>query len=243
MIRTPQEWATAVARNRSIALESDLGGACQITHGRYFWPLEPRHIGNDFDIEFIAHSLATKTRWAGVMSDAFGDPIEYCVAQHSVIVADLVQMARRRLVPAADWDTSPSPALFGLMHDATEAYLEDVPRPIKPRLGDYYLIEAALNEVIMSVFNVPLNTAIIKAVKTVDNMMIFLERDRLVGQPVVRYENENEHPGLSLDRVVPEFRVWSPKEAKRKFLEKYEEIVAHDGNFVPLEYRGRGYGL
>jgi 5'-deoxynucleotidase YfbR-like HD superfamily hydrolase len=243
MIRTPTQWATAVARNREIALASDLGGACQITHGRYFWPLEPRHPGNDFDIEFIAHSLATKTRWAGVMADENGDPIEYCVAQHSVIVADLVQMARTTLVPGFDWLTSASPALFGLMHDATEAYLEDVPRPIKPRLGDYYGIEAALNEEIMVRFDVPLNGSIIKAVKIVDNLMIFLERDRLVGQPVVPYENENQHPGLFLDRVVPEFRVWSPKEAKRKFLEKYEEIVKHDGNYVPREYRGRGYGL
>lgn len=213
MIRTPAQWAVAVARNREISLASDLGGACQITYGRYFWPLEPTHPGNDYDIEFIAHSLATKTRWAGVMADENGDPIEYSVAQHSCIIADMVARPAR---------------MYGLMHDASEAYLEDVPRPIKPRLGDYYPIEAALMAEIINQFGVTYTPAIKAAVRVYDDAMIFWERDLLVGQPVVPYENEADHPGGTLFNYVPDFSPWDAKTAKRNFLAKFAEIEAED---------------
>jgi hypothetical protein len=243
MLRTPSEWATAVARNREIASVSDLGGACQITHGRYFWPLEPNHPGNDFDIEFIAHVLAGERRWAGILSNAYGDPCDYSVAQHSVHVADIAQLNRAKLVPDWDWSASASPAFYGLMHDASEAYLKDIPRPIKGLLRDYYPAEAALMTRILEVFDVPVNTCIKNAVRIVDNMMIFLERDAMTVQPVVPYSNENEHPGFNINHIVPEFEVWDAKTAKRRFLEKYEEITSGAGNTIPLNYKNRGYLL
>jgi hypothetical protein len=43
--------------------------------------------------------------------------------------------------------------------------------------------------------------------------------------------------------VIPEFRIWSPAEAKDRYIAKHREILAHDGNYIPLEYRNRGYGL
>lgn len=241
--RTPEEWAAAIERNRQIALKSDIGPACQITHGRYFWPLTPDHPGNDYDIEFIAHVLAREPRWASVTVDAYGDPSNYSVAQHSCIVADLVNLNRRTLVPEVDWDNEPAPTFYGLMHDGSEAYLRDVPRPLKPELGDYYGIEARLMAQIISRFNVPVTDAIKRAVRKVDDMMIFLERDELVGQPVVPYAMEDQHPGITIHDVVPDFYVWSPKEAKDNFLAKFAEVAANDGNHIPLAYKNRGYLL
>lgn len=243
MLRTPVEWATALRRHASVVSVSDLNGAVQITRGRYFWPLEPTHPANDYDIEFIAHVLSGDRRWGGVAVDANGDPSDYSVAQHLVHVADIVNLNRRKLVPGWDWDNNPAPTLYGLMHDATEAYLRDFPRPVKYLMKEYTPAENALMDEIVHQFHIPLDFAIREAVRRVDNMMIFLERDVLVGQPCVPYSNECDHPRISIHDVVPEFHVWDAKTAKRNFLDKFEEVVAHDGNRIPLNYLNRGYTL
>ena len=76
--------------------------------GQGFFPLEP--LAEDVRIEDIAHGLAHSFRFAGQALRG------YTVAQHSIAVSCRV--------PAED-------ALWGLLHDAAEAYLCDVPRPIK----------------------------------------------------------------------------------------------------------------
>lgn len=242
-IRTADQWASAIARNRSIAQISSLENACQITHGRYFWPLEPEHPGNDYDIEFIAMVLAGERRWGGVTLDENGFPCDYSVAQHLVHTADIVNLNRAKIMPDVDWSAQPSPTLYAFGHDWSEAYLKDIPRPIKGSLGDYYGVEDRLMENLMQVFRVPMTPEIIALTKIVDNWMIFLERDAIVGQPVVPYTNEQYHPGFSINEVVPEFHVWDRKTAMIRFLEKFEEITTKGGDYIPLNYKNRGYTL
>jgi hypothetical protein len=243
MIRTPEQWERAIAHNRALTAGYDLSGAIQITKGRYFWPLEPQHPANDVDIEFIAHILAGERRWGGIIEDAYGNPCDYSVAQHCVHVADIVNLNRDVLIPEVNWAWHASPAMYGLMHDASEAYLKDFPRPVKVLMNQYYPAEELLMERILSEFDVPVGPEVRAVVRMVDNMMIFMERDKLIGQPVNPYSNENEHPGVTMDELVPDFRVWSPAEAKRKFLDKFAEIEANDGNLVPLNYANRGFKL
>lgn len=214
----------------------------QIRGGKAFNPLEPESY--DFDIEDIAHSLCTKARWNGHTAYTDGSPLLFSVAQHSVHVADLVQLARRQLVRGWDWDNNPSPALLGLLHDGPEFAVDDIVRPVKKQLGaSFQAIENRLMAAMVEHFAIPTNMAIEEAVRRVDNLMVFLERDALMGTPCKPYGNEIDHPKLSIFDVIPEFRVWSPREAKDRFIAKYHEIVEHDGNYVPLEYRNRGYGL
>ena len=77
--------------------------------GRAFYPFDPKPA--DVDLGDIAHALAQKCRWNG-HTNRF-----YSVAQHSVLVAR--------------YTIAPADRLWGLLHDAGEAYLPDVPSPIK----------------------------------------------------------------------------------------------------------------
>jgi 5'-deoxynucleotidase YfbR-like HD superfamily hydrolase len=90
-------------------------------------PLAPSP--DKIDIDDIAHSLAHQCRFLG-HTDGF-----YSVAQHSVLVSELV--------PKAD-------ALWGLLHDAAEAYLGDLPAPIK-RTPDMCVYQAAEERLLAAV--------------------------------------------------------------------------------------------
>lgn len=68
-------------------------------------------------IEDIAHSLSMKCRFAG-FCDKF-----YSVAEHSILVSKMIiQRGGSKKI---------SNALYGLLHDASEAYMGDIPRPYK----------------------------------------------------------------------------------------------------------------
>jgi 5'-deoxynucleotidase YfbR-like HD superfamily hydrolase len=74
-------------------------------------------------IEDIAHGLAHTCRFNGHFK------FFYSVAEHSMDVADHLSDEQK---------------LLGLLHDASEAYLADLPRPIKPHLSNYRRLEAAI---------------------------------------------------------------------------------------------------
>lgn len=76
--------------------------------GGKFYPLDPRP--EDIDIRDIAHALSNICRFGGHVREF------YSVSQHSLLVSSHVPRQDR---------------LYGLLHDAAEAYLVDIPRPIK----------------------------------------------------------------------------------------------------------------
>lgn len=216
----------------------------QIVGQQSFRPLAPIGPTNFVTVEEVAHGLSLKNRWGGQCSDVNGEPLAYTVAQHAVHVADLVQMARQKLVPGWNWDEDESPGLYGLHHDDSEAYIDDIVRPVKRELVEYGRVEAVLQDGLLSLFKVPLSPGIKEAVRRVDDLMIFLERDALMGKPHKPYGNECDHPRLSIFDVIPDFYVWTPAEAKRRYIAKHYELVeAGRAPYQPLEYRGRGYGL
>lgn len=88
--------------------------------GWRFWPEDPRP--GDFNIEDVASSLARVCRFNGHL-DCGPDHQAYSVAHHCVLMADF-----------ADDDVK----FLALMHDAPEAYLCDLPTPVKRAVGDGY---------------------------------------------------------------------------------------------------------
>lgn len=179
------------------------GDWIQTYTGKQFWPLDPKV--EDIDIEDIAHSLSLQCRWNGHCRQF------YSVAQHAVYVASMI--------------TDPRAKLWGLHHDDTEAYLTDVPRPIKPYCGDYIKIENHLADTISLAFDIKRNTLIDKRVKEVDCTILFMERAVLLGPRPADWNNEDKDPGTSLLDFDPTFWGWTPEIAKQKYLDLHFKLI------------------
>ncbi len=128
----------------------------QTQSGRVIDVTDPKP--EDIDIGDIAHALSQLCRFGGHTSRF------YSVAEHSVRVSSIVP---------------PEHALQGLLHDATEAYLVDMPSPIKRLLPEYYLLEQRLWHVIADKFGVPREMH--ESVKEIDARICISEKIALVG--------------------------------------------------------------
>lgn len=175
----------------------DRGGWIQTYTGKRFHYEDPRP--QDIDILDIAHALSMLCRYAGHTSRF------YSVAEHSVLVSR--EFARRDL------------ALAGLLHDATEAYCADVPRPLKKLLPVYRHFEDGLWQVIAAKFD--LEPELPSAIHDIDTRMLITERPQLFARPDPWPGFENVKP---LEHVV--VKGWSPDFAKVMFLERFEELTA-----------------
>lgn len=137
-------------------------------------------------IEDIAHALSNQCRFGGHL------PKFYSVLQHCI---ECMKRAPRHL------------KLEALMHDASEAYLLDIPTPIKGRLSNYKEIENDLMKTISNKFNFswPMDSTIKK-----------IDREVL--------EFEWEHFMLEIPTDEP-FHIMTSEEAKEAFLFFFHELV------------------
>ena len=86
--------------------------------------VNPMHLDEELiDINDIAHSLALQCRFVGHCL------MFYSIAEHSILVADTV--AKIRLSYVGTKENANKTLLAALLHDAAEAYLGDIARPIK----------------------------------------------------------------------------------------------------------------
>lgn len=109
------------------------GDWIQTYTGRRFWPADPRP--EDVFIEDIAHALSMLCRFGGHCLRF------YSVAEHSVLLS---------------WAAPPEWKRWCLLHDATEAYLCDLPGPIKRGLPEYGFMEHRLLLVVARRFGLKL---------------------------------------------------------------------------------------
>jgi len=146
----------------------------------------------------IAHSLSQICRFTGHTKEF------YSVAQHSVLVCDAqTTLAEKRA---------------GLLHDATEAYLNDLPSPLKTYvdLGDYKKMEDIFHGVINEKYHV--NDGMTPNIKIADLRALFTEKRDVLNKPS-NWLWGNEYPPYD-DIIVP----LQPKEAKRLFLARFAEL-------------------
>ena len=160
-----------------------------------FWPLDPR--ADEVDIEDIAHALSNVCRYTGHVSKF------YSVAEHSVYVSLYVP---------------PQYALWGLLHDASEAYIADIARPVKRHLTQYAEIEQGIMRVVAAHFGLPWPEP--PEVKEIDNRILRDEKAMLMpGHPPRPWGVDHLEP---LGVYIVGF---SPEAAKSLFLTRFREIT------------------
>lgn len=161
--------------------------------GLYVTPLDMQ--AEMVDIRDIAHHLSMLCRFTGAVSHF------YSVAQHSVLVAELLW----------SWGASDEVAFAGLMHDAAEAYIGDMAGPLKDDRDYarvYREVEEELEAVIATKYGVLYPFP--DVVKRADKQMYLLERHWLMPHNGVPVEGEETPGGL----IVP----WEPELAEQMFL-------------------------
>jgi uncharacterized protein len=178
------------------------GPYLQTVSGRWVNPFDPDP--DQLDAGDIARALANQCRFGG------HSRVFYSVAQHSVIVSELVE---QRGGDAED-------VFAALMHDASEAYLGDMPHPIKHRssLGAAFKaaedhLEAALRERFRIKADVP-------EIKRADRALLATERRAFSAEGWHWPELEGVEPlELELTAVAPD-------EAAQAFAQRYAELDA-----------------
>lgn len=155
--------------------------------------------------EDIAHALANQCRFGGHCRSF------YSVAQHSCLLADLL---------AAEGGDH-TEQLWALLHDATEAYLVDLPHPLKHRseLGERFReLEARLGAVIMERFGLPPDPP--ARLKPIDRALLAAEKEALVPPAWEWPELEGVEP------VAIEIDPWLPERAAEELRARFNALNA-----------------
>lgn len=142
--------------------------------GVKFYPLNPDPQG--ILIEDIAHALSLLCRGNGHVK------VFFSVGQHCIHCAKEAEQRgySTRLILAC------------LLHDASEAYLSDITRPVKQHLQDYCRYEEHLLEVIYKKFlGSPLSQEEQKLVKIIDDDMLYYDLRDLLNEFVNKSGNES----------------------------------------------------
>lgn len=173
--------------------DARVGDWMQTISGRKYWPLDPRP--SEVHIEDIAWALSHMCRFTGHVKRF------YSVAEHSVLVSLVVP---------------PRHALQALLHDATEAYLVDVARPVKKGLSNYAEIELRNWVAVAERFSI--SAEMDPSVKYADDAVLMAEKAVLLGPS----------PDPWAVRIRPaDVRIWAhgPRVARWRFMRRFKELT------------------
>lgn len=163
------------------------------------------------DINDIAHALSLTCRFGGHCRSF------YSVAQHSVLVAEWMYK-----------NFSPQKCamigMIGLLHDAAEAYVGDIPRPIKRSLINFDKMEFDILQMIYEKYGVwdfYEEEVFIKpdSVQFVDDILLSTERRDLMKSGVMGWVKLPPP-------ITKKIRLWKPQKAEKKFINLFNKYMA-----------------
>lgn len=171
------------------------GDWMQTFTGRAFYPMDPQP--EDVIPADIAHALSLICRYGG-HTIRF-----YSVAEHCVLLSYAVR---------------PENALWALLHDATEAYVGDMVRPLKGSMPAYRAAEDRVMAAICERFG--LRPECPPEVKVADTRILHDERDALMAP--------SHRPWTSLNDFAPLgvlVEGWSPQDAENEYLARLRQLT------------------
>ena len=171
-------------------------GWIQTFTGKRFYPLDPNP--DDISIVDIAAALSKTCRFGGHTLKW------YSVAEHCVHVANYAL---------------PEHKLAALLHDASEAYLVDVPPPIKPLIADYYSIEGKIERAIAERFKIEYPFP--HSIKLIDSRILSDERAQVMRQT----DFTRGDWGNALEPLGVTLNLWSPRDAMEEYLSHAEAYL------------------
>jgi len=172
------------------------GGWMQTYGGRAFYPMTPRC--EDVELEDVAHALSLLCRYGGHVQRF------YSVAEHCVRMSQAV---------------SPENALWALLHDATEAYMGDMIRPLKRSMPAYVEAEDRLMQAICARFDI--NDEMPPEVHEADSRILHDERAALLGPSPQPWNDALE----AMKPLGVTISGWDPPLAKYEYLNRFYELT------------------
>lgn len=170
------------------------GDWMQTYTGRKFYPMDPQ--AEDINPDDIAHALSLLCRYNGHVRRF------YSVAEHCVLMS--------LAVPQED-------ALWALLHDATEAYVGDMIRPLKSSMPDYRYAEDRVMAAISECFG--LTGPMPASVKDADSRILLTERAALMA-------TSPEPWGVDgLDPLPVTVEGWEPRDAEYEYTTRLRVLL------------------
>ncbi len=167
----------------------------------------------------IAHALAATCRFGGHC-----DPF-LSVAEHAVFVSRHIFELTQNI----------ELALAGLHHDDPEAYLGDIPRPMKSLLQPYYgLMSDRMDVAICDALNLPFGPDVFhsKPIKDADNFALLVEARHLLPSKGINWAGSAVNWGLEQEELLQnqgDPKYWlggiEPRLAERLFLNQHDLLM------------------
>ena len=190
-----------------IGVQFEVGPTIRLHSGAILDFLNPS--ASDFTIEDIAHGLSNVCRYAG-QCEKF-----YSVAEHSLLVSD----------------TAHGLEYAALMHDAAEAFVGDITRPLKQLLPEFKRIEWAIQHCIFDRFGLPAEMPI--EVKHADLRVLAAEQAQIMPLGTDAWAQAE-----GIDPAPIQVRHLEPELAKSLFLKRFEQFQQGRTNAGSNQRRG-----
>lgn len=175
---------------------------------------------DDVCITDIAHALSLVCRFGGHCTQ------HYSVGQHSTLCREIAR---------DQFHANILLQLHLLLHDASEAYIGDIVRPLKMTLPEYRALEKHTMDVIYQALELPKPTAVEhEIIKRIDNELLMAERRDLLNHGGHTW-NIKEEPWEGQINPLPPFTV------KLRFLTYYKNLMrAYNGDTWMIEQIAAG---